>query len=83
MLSIRWEREEKQKKVLEVMKQEDINTFTVIKSDENHYVIIDECSEILGYRYYIVNCSEYLKKWLWVIKRIIEHMRNYYMRQEL
>ena len=27
--------------------------FMVIKSHKNHYVIIDECSEILGYRYHI------------------------------
>jgi hypothetical protein len=27
--------------------------FTVIKSNENRYTIIDECSEILGYYYYI------------------------------
>jgi hypothetical protein len=44
------------------VKQEDINIFIVIKFDENHYVIVDECGEILGYHYYIVNCSEYLKK---------------------
>jgi hypothetical protein len=62
MLNIRRDREGKQKEVLEVVKQEDINTFTVIKSDENYHVIIDECGEILGYCYYIVNCLEYLKK---------------------
>jgi hypothetical protein len=62
MLSIRWDRERKQKEVLKVAKQEDINTFTVIKYDENYHVIVDEYGEILGYHYYIVNCSEYLKK---------------------
>jgi hypothetical protein len=62
MLSIRQDRERKQKEVLEVAKQEDINTFTVIKSDENHHVIIDKYSKILGYCYFIVNCSKYLKK---------------------
>jgi hypothetical protein len=44
------------------VRQEDINTFTVIKSDKNDYVIIDKYSEILGYCYCIVKCSEYLKK---------------------
>ena len=58
MLSIRWDREGKQKEVLEVAKKEDINTFIVIKSDENDHTIIDECGKILGYRYYIVKCSE-------------------------
>ena len=62
ILSIRWDREGKQKEVLEVAKQEDINIFTVIKFDENHDAIVDECGEILEYRYCIVNCSEYLKK---------------------
>jgi hypothetical protein len=37
------------------VKQKDINMFTVIKSHENHHVIIDECSEILGYHYCIKN----------------------------
>jgi hypothetical protein len=56
MLSIRQDREEKQKEVLKVAKKEDINIFIVIKSDENHHMIIDQYGEILGYRYYIVNC---------------------------
>ena len=34
------------KDVLEVAKQGDISTFTVIKSYENHHAIINECSEI-------------------------------------
>ena len=43
-----------QKEVLEAAKQEDIDdTFTVIKSHENHHAIIDERGEILGYRYRI------------------------------
>src|SRR5580692_9680138 len=41
------------KKVLEVAKQEDTDTFMVIRSHENHHAIIDECGEILGYRYRI------------------------------
>ena len=42
-----------QKEVLEAAKQEDVDTFTVIKSHENHHAIIDERGEILGYRYRI------------------------------
>jgi hypothetical protein len=42
-----------QKKVLGVTKERDINTFTIIKFDENHHVIIDEHSVTLGYRYHI------------------------------
>ena len=38
---------------MEVVKEGDIKTFTVIKSDENHYVIIDECGVTLGYGYHI------------------------------
>jgi hypothetical protein len=38
------------KEVVEGAKKErDINTFTVIKSYDNHYAIIDERREILGY----------------------------------
>ena len=36
------DRKGRQKEVLEVANKGDINTFMVIKSDENHYVIIDE-----------------------------------------
>jgi hypothetical protein len=46
-------------------------------------MIVDECGEILGYRYCIVNCSEYLKKRRWVIKGNIVHMRNYHTDKEL
>ena len=42
-----------QKEVLEAAKQEDINTFTVIKSYQDHHAIIDEYDKILGYRYRI------------------------------
>ena len=42
-----------QKEVLEAAKEEDINTFTVIKSDEKHHAIIDERGVILGYRYHV------------------------------
>jgi hypothetical protein len=38
---------------LEVAKEGDINTFMMIKSDENHHVIIDKYSVTLGYRYHI------------------------------
>ena len=38
---------------MEVAKEGDINTFIVIKSDENHYTIIDERSVTLGYHYRI------------------------------
>ena len=40
-------------KVLEAAKQGDVETFTVIKSHENHHAIIDEQREILRYRYRI------------------------------
>jgi hypothetical protein len=46
-------RKRRQKKVLEVAKPGDINTFMVIKFHENHHAIINEHSEILGYYYYI------------------------------
>jgi hypothetical protein len=46
-------RKSTQKKVLEAVKQGDINMFTVIKSHENHHAIIDEERDILGYRYHI------------------------------
>jgi hypothetical protein len=65
------------------VKQEDINTFTVIKFDENHHVIVDEYSEIIGYHYCIVNYSEYLKKQQWVIKGTITYVRNYHIHKEL
>jgi hypothetical protein len=65
------------------VKHEDINTFTIIKSDENYHIIIDECGEILRYRYYIVNCSEYLKKRLQVIKGTVRQIRNCDTYQEL
>ena len=38
---------------MEVVKERDINTFSVIKSDENHYAIIDEHGVTLGYCYCI------------------------------
>jgi hypothetical protein len=43
----------RQKEVLEESKQGDIKKFMVIKSHENHHVIIDERSEILRYWYRI------------------------------
>ena len=44
----------RRKEVLEAAKEErDVNTFTVIKSHENHHMIIDQHGEILGYRYRI------------------------------
>jgi hypothetical protein len=46
-------RKGRQKEVLETTKQRDINMFMVIKSHKNHYMIIDECGEILGYCYHI------------------------------
>ena len=52
-VQLKEDRKGRQKEVLEVAKEEDINIFTVIKSDENHYVIIDECGVTLGYRYRI------------------------------
>ena len=48
-MQLKEDRKGKQKDVLEAAKQADINTFTVIKSYENHHVIIDERGEILGY----------------------------------
>ena len=44
----------RRKEVVEGAKEErDINTFTVINSNDNHHAIIDEHGEILGYRYRI------------------------------
>jgi hypothetical protein len=52
-VELKGDRKGDQKDVLEAAKQGDINTFTVIKSYENHHAIIDERGEILGYRYRI------------------------------
>jgi hypothetical protein len=52
-VQLKKDRKGRQKEVLEVAKEGDINTFTVIKSDENHYVIIDERGVTLGYHYRI------------------------------
>jgi len=52
-MQLKEDRKRRQKEVLEVTKQKDINMFMVIKSHENHHVIIDEYGEILGYRYHI------------------------------
>jgi hypothetical protein len=48
-VQLKKDRKRKQKEVLEVTKQEDINMFTVIKSHENHDMINDEHSKTLGY----------------------------------
>jgi hypothetical protein len=52
-VQLKEDRKGRPKEVLEVVKKGDINTFTVIKSDENHHVIIDEHGVTLGYRYHI------------------------------
>ena len=52
-VQLKKDRKGRQKEVLEVAKERDINTFTVIKSDENYHAIIDECGVTLGYRYHI------------------------------
>jgi hypothetical protein len=52
-VQLKEDRKRRQKEVLEIAKEEDINMFTVIKSDENHHMIIDEYSVTLGYRYHI------------------------------
>ena len=52
-VQLKEDRKGRQKEVLEVAKQGDMNTFMVIKSHENYYVIIDERGEILRYRYHI------------------------------
>ena len=52
-VQLKEDRKGRQKEVLEAAKQGDINTFTVIKSHENHHAIIDERGEILGYRFRI------------------------------
>jgi hypothetical protein len=46
-------------------------------------MIIDEYGKILGYHYYIVNCSEYLKKQLQVIEGTVTQIRNCGTCQEL
>jgi hypothetical protein len=56
-VQLKEDRKGKQKEVLEIVKEGSINIFTVIKSDENHHAIIDECGVTLGYRYCIKpNC---------------------------
>jgi ACT domain-containing protein len=52
-VQLKEDRKGRQKEVLEAVKQRDINIFTIIKSHENHHVIIDKHSEILGYYYHI------------------------------
>jgi hypothetical protein len=52
-VQLKEDRKGRQKEVLEAAKEGDINTFTVIKSHENHHAIIDERGVILGYRYRI------------------------------
>ena len=52
-MQLKEDRKGKQKKVLETAKEGNINMFIVIKSHGNRHVIIDERSEILGYRYHI------------------------------
>ena len=52
-VQLKEDRKGRQKEVLEVAKQGDMNNFMVIKSHENYCVIIDKCDEILGYRYHI------------------------------
>jgi hypothetical protein len=52
-VQLKEDRKGTREKVLKVAKQGDINTFTVIKSHENHYAIIDEEHDILEYRYRI------------------------------
>jgi hypothetical protein len=52
-VQLKEDRKGRQKEVLKAAKEGDINTFTVIKSHENHHAIIDERGEILGYRYRI------------------------------
>jgi hypothetical protein len=47
-VQLKEDRKRRQKEVLEAAKQRDINMFMIIKSHENHHVIIDECGEILG-----------------------------------
>ena len=47
-IQLKEDRKGKQKEILEVAKQGDINMFTVIKFDENHHAII-ECGKILRY----------------------------------
>jgi len=43
-IQLKEDRKGRQKKVLKVAKEGDINMFIVIKSDENHHMIIDERS---------------------------------------
>jgi hypothetical protein len=43
-VQLKEDRKGRQKEVLKIAKEGDINTFTVIKSDENHHEIIDERS---------------------------------------
>ena len=52
-VQLKEDRQGRQKDILEAAKQGDINMFTVIKSYKDHHAIIDESSEILGYRFHI------------------------------
>jgi hypothetical protein len=54
-VQLKEDRKGRQKEVLEAAKQGDINMLMVIKSYENHHVIIDKHGEILGYYYHIKN----------------------------
>jgi hypothetical protein len=46
-VQLKKDRKRRQKEVLGAAKEEDINTFIVIKSDENHHKIIDDCGVTL------------------------------------
>jgi hypothetical protein len=46
-------RKKKKLEVLKAVKKGVVENFIVIKSNENHYAIIDRYSEVLGYHYYI------------------------------
>ena len=52
-VQLKGDRKGRQKEVLEVAKNGDINTFIVIKSDENHHMIINKRGVALGYRYHV------------------------------
>ena len=50
-MQLKEDRKRTQKEVLEAAKEEDINMFIVIKSNEKHHAINDERGVTLGYRY--------------------------------
>jgi hypothetical protein len=65
-MQLKEDRKGRQKKILEIAKEGDINMFMVVKSDENHHTIIDKRSVTLGYCYCIKPNLLKMLEQLWI-----------------